>query len=243
MHLGQEHHKRDAAFSSLHHVSGAGFWPVQLLLMCALIPRLKWCLDTQVNVHLDTQVSSHCSYPFFLCKWEVFHGEVLYFFNLCIYFTKIESVHAWVGEGKEQTERKRKADSLLSVDSNTGLNLMTLRSWPELKPGIGCLTDWDPQEPFMVLYDNANTSFLFKFQVIHLPFDVFIVSWSTILFNGLKSTSGFSLMLKLLWEPLWLFLYSFDVAPLFFEHFSTFQQKITFSSHTFPAPSSYWSLF
>ena len=38
-------------------------------------------------------------------------------------------------------EGEREADSLLSTEPNTGLNLTTLRSRPEPKPRAGPLTD------------------------------------------------------------------------------------------------------
>lgn len=36
-----------------------------------------------------------------------------------------------VGEGQRETERESEADSALSAEPNAGLNLKTLRSWPE----------------------------------------------------------------------------------------------------------------
>jgi len=38
-----------------------------------------------------------------------------------------------------------KVDSMPSVDPNTGLELMTLRSRPELRSRVGCLTNWATQ--------------------------------------------------------------------------------------------------
>ena len=43
--------------------------------------------------------------------------------------------------GQGQMERESKADSLLNVESNIGLQLTTLRSWPEPKPRVGRFTD------------------------------------------------------------------------------------------------------
>ena len=42
-------------------------------------------------------------------------------------------------------ERESQADSLLSVESDLSLHLMTQRSWPELKSRVRCLTDWVTQ--------------------------------------------------------------------------------------------------
>ena len=47
------------------------------------------------------------------------------------------------GEG----ERQSKAGSKLSVEPNIELDLMTLRSWPELKSRVGCLTNWAIHAP------------------------------------------------------------------------------------------------
>lgn len=43
-------------------------------------------------------------------------------------------------EGKEQRERDKSLD-VLNVEFNMGLDLVTLRSWPEPKPRAVCLTD------------------------------------------------------------------------------------------------------
>ena len=40
-----------------------------------------------------------------------------------------------------ERERISQDDSLLSAESNVGLNPMTLRSWPELNSQVRCLTD------------------------------------------------------------------------------------------------------
>ena len=49
--------------------------------------------------------------------------------------------HARESEEEGQRERESQADSMLSVKPSAGLNLMTLRSQPELKPRLGRLTD------------------------------------------------------------------------------------------------------
>lgn len=38
-------------------------------------------------------------------------------------------------------ERESQVDSALSVEHDMGLDLMTLRSWPELKSRVECLTN------------------------------------------------------------------------------------------------------
>ena len=48
---------------------------------------------------------------------------------------------------KENESRNPQADSLLNLKPHTGLHLVTLRSWPELKSRIICLTNWAIQAP------------------------------------------------------------------------------------------------
>ena len=48
-----------------------------------------------------------------------------------------------VGEGEGESQ----ADSTLSVEPIVGLDLMTLRSRPEPKSRVGCLTDLATQAP------------------------------------------------------------------------------------------------
>ena len=70
---------------------------------------------------------------FFL--WGFFFKDFIYLFNVkervwCMW------EHAW----DRQRERESQADSALSMEPDLGLNLMTLRSWPELKSRGWCLT-------------------------------------------------------------------------------------------------------
>ena len=51
-----------------------------------------------------------------------------------------------VGRDRERS-RKSEADSMLSMELDLGLDLTTLRSWTELKPRVGCLTDRAIQVP------------------------------------------------------------------------------------------------
>ena len=50
-----------------------------------------------------------------------------------------------VGEGEE--ERENQASFTPSVEPDEGLNLTTLRSWPEPEPRIRRITDWATQAP------------------------------------------------------------------------------------------------
>ena len=53
------------------------------------------------------------------------------------------------GGWEEQREREREsqANSEMSIEPDLGLGITNLRSWPELKPRVGCLTDWATKEP------------------------------------------------------------------------------------------------
>jgi len=50
-----------------------------------------------------------------------------------------------LGEAEGEGERESQADSTLSAEPDVGLDLMTLRSWPELKSRVGRSTDWATQ--------------------------------------------------------------------------------------------------
>ena len=50
-------------------------------------------------------------------------------------------------EGQRERERESEADFILSAEPNVGLDLMTLRSPPEWKPRVGCLTNCATQVP------------------------------------------------------------------------------------------------
>ena len=64
-----------------------------------------------------------------------------HFFKVRIYFLKnIDFLYFRVKEpegGQRERERKTPADASLSLEPNVGLDLKTLRSWPELKPRVG----------------------------------------------------------------------------------------------------------
>jgi len=60
-----------------------------------------------------------------------------------IYVFSIYLRERWGAEGGRESQ----ADSLLSVEHSLGLILTTLRSWPELRSRVGCLTNWATQVP------------------------------------------------------------------------------------------------
>ena len=71
-----------------------------------------------------------------------------FFFFLKIYLRERE--RACMSQGRVKGKgrgRESSTASLVSVDADTGLHPMTLRSQPELNSGVGRLTDHAPQDP------------------------------------------------------------------------------------------------
>ena len=96
--------------------------------------------------------------------------------------------------GKAEAEGERISSRLpLSMEPNTGLDLMTLRSWPELKPRVERWTSWAPQVRPPAAYcfkinfggiiddplcsvPQSSCSFLFPFCLIsHFSFTISIL--------------------------------------------------------------------
>ena len=76
------------------------------------------------------------------CQWLcIFLGKFIYL------FWERESTNRG-GAGRER-ERESHASSVPSARSPPiwGSNSWTVKSWPELKPRVRCLTDWDTQTP------------------------------------------------------------------------------------------------
>ena len=70
------------------------------------------------------------------------------FFKMRIYlFILRERTTCWQqARGAEREgEKESQASSVFSAEPNTGLSLMTVRSWPEPKSRVRYLTDWDTQ--------------------------------------------------------------------------------------------------
>ena len=72
---------------------------------------------------------------------------VLFFFNVYLFLRERQSM-SWEGAGREETQNLKQASgSELSSQSLTwGSNPWTMRSWPEVKSRVRCLTDWATQE-------------------------------------------------------------------------------------------------
>ena len=62
----------------------------------------------------------------------------------------------WKGGGRE---KESEADSTLSMEADMRLDYTTLRSWPELKPKVRCLTNWATHVPLVFNYFYINPAF------------------------------------------------------------------------------------
>ena len=71
---------------------------------------------------------------------------VLHGFFLRLYLFK-ENPRVQVGRGVRGRERESQADFLLSMEPSAGLDLNTLRSWPERESRVGHSIDWATQVP------------------------------------------------------------------------------------------------
>ena len=67
-------------------------------------------------------------------------------------------MHGGGGVGSEE-EGESQTDSLLSVDRNMGLELMTLRSRPEVRSRVWRLMDWATQAPLEFSISNWKSLF------------------------------------------------------------------------------------
>ena len=88
-------------------------------------------------------VMTTVSASFLQCNWRHRIRETISFNPWRLPFLKIRFIYLFeTGRGEQRKrERETQADSVLSVEPNTGLDLMTLRSWPELIPRIRRSTD------------------------------------------------------------------------------------------------------
>ena len=72
------------------------------------------------------------------------------FFKKYFTYLFLERENEQVGGGAEGVWREGKesqANSMLSTEPDTGLDLKILRSWPETKPRVRGLTDWATRHP------------------------------------------------------------------------------------------------
>ena len=106
-----------------------------------------------------------------------------HFFKVYL-FILWETETVWAREGQRTRERESQAGSTLSAYSQMwGLNSQTVRSCPELKPRVGCLTNWATQAPptahflFENYFNNmeccgSNHLFLMRKQMLKWKFDI-----------------------------------------------------------------------
>ena len=81
-------------------------------------------------------------------------GRLICFFNRFIYLKEREKEGAWArmrGRGAER-ERIFKQTPRLARSLAWGSISGPMTSWPELKPRVGCLTDWATQVPHHTLF-------------------------------------------------------------------------------------------
>ena len=92
---------------------------------------------------------------------QVFFGLFFcgfYSFKFYLFILRETERASW-GGAERQGERESQAGSVLSAHSLTrGSKSRTMRSWPELEPRAGCLTDWATQAPPFVVLKNEFQS-------------------------------------------------------------------------------------
>ena len=112
------------------------------------------------------------------------------FFKICLFIWERVRARAHARESEEegQRERESQADSMLSVKPSAGLNLMTLRSQPELKPRLGRLTDWTVQVPPVLFFKKIFASLMGK-KLVNVGSDYrrVIMSWTWAYLAEVKS--------------------------------------------------------
>ena len=91
------------------------------------------------------------------------HPSYNHFLNRLIYSER--------KRGRESRRGKDKIWSRLHAEHRAqwGLDLMTLRSWPELKPRVGCTTNWVTQVPLHVPFNVAGLGIPAWFSGLCLP--------------------------------------------------------------------------
>ena len=78
----------------------------------------------------------------------------------------------WWGGAEREGERETQADFPLNVEPSAGLDLMTLRSWPEWKSRVRCLTDWATHAPLYWIFFFKADIFCTNWQTFWLGFSV-----------------------------------------------------------------------
>ena len=99
----------------------------------------------------------------FFVSTFVFHS----FSVFCVFFEDL-FMKGQVSRGEERRERESQANLELSVETDAGLDLRTLRSWPKLKSRAGCLTNFTDKAllSFVFLIEHLNVSIVSPFLAI-----------------------------------------------------------------------------
>ena len=122
---------------------------------------------------MEIEQSSHTT-DAFSAWWKLcflLHMILVYILYMCIcahilfgcyFFLKICIFE--MGEGAEREgEREPQADSTVSTEPDTGLSLMTLRSWPEPKSRVSHLTNWATQASALTAICKKTTEGMIRF--------------------------------------------------------------------------------
>ena len=110
---------------------------------------------------MDSQVNS-IACLFYVCMYVCMYVCIY----VCMYFQCLlifERARGWAGEGQREKDRESQAGSALSAQNHVwGSNWQTMKSWPELKSRIGCLTDWATQAPLYQILKEELIPILLK---------------------------------------------------------------------------------
>ena len=122
------------------------------MIMCDTVELAVW-LPGDSNTHVITpsrwvhgaQVDSGSE----ITSSESCHlNSLKLFFNVYLFIVDREIDRGQAGEGQRERETESQAGSVPSAQSpRWDLNPWTVTSWPELKPRVGCLTNWATQVP------------------------------------------------------------------------------------------------
>ena len=129
---------------------------------------------------------------YFLNSGNVFPFFYLFTFKkIFVYFREQERIQVGAADG-ERILRKLHAEFDWAADTDPGLNLMTMRSWPDLKLRVRCSTEHNIQVPHPSFRVNRMSWLILLSLVTNVWFNV--TSFQLILISGRASYS--SIILK-----------------------------------------------